>query len=776
MTTSRPRPADSSELDRDSIAQDYFDVLPFPPYPVQEDALLAWFTSSQGVLVCAPTGTGKTLIAEAAIYEALRLGRRAYYTTPLVALTEQKFDEICAAAERWGFSRADIGLVTGNRRINPAAPILVVVAEILLNRLLHREAFSFDDVWAVVMDEFHSFNDPERGIVWEFGLALLPPSVRTLLLSATVGNALEFAGWLAKRHGRDLILVESTDRRIPLTFQWIDDRLLDEQLEAMFVGDEAERLTPALVFCFNREQCWTTAEMLKGKRLVHPDQQRQLGQFLEEYDWSQGAGPKLKQILIRGIGVHHAGVLPKYRRLVEQLFQLKLLSVCVCTETLAAGINLPARSVVLPTLMKGPPGKMKLIEPAAAHQMFGRAGRPQFDHRGLVFALAHEDDVKIGRWQQRLDQIPESTKDPALLRARKDLKRKMPRRREGVQYWSEGQFQHLVQSKPAPLASAGPLPWRLLAYMLDISPEVEPIRQLVDKRLFKGRAMERAHDQLDDMLLVLDRAGYVQLEPRPHAPPDDQAANVRIASAAEPPVTEQPAYRARLATPTERLGDLLRLRGIHPLYGVYLVNQLGIASRAERIEAMESALELPRSLGRAVWPPPLDVMPPGPLATGRLDPLLLQLGLATAEELGALPTEELDDEPRRGWFDDQPPPVLTLAHKLERLFQFDFPGVHDLRLMPAWVAGELLEFGGEFNKYITSKQLQKQEGVIFRHLLRLILLIDELAQLQPADTTREEWQDDLGDIAERIEASCREVDPRSTEQFLEETRRQDELE
>ena len=134
---------------------------------------------------------------------------------------------------------------------------------------------------------------------------------------------------------------------------------------------------------------------------------------------SEGAGPKLKQILMRGVGVHHAGVLPRYRRMVEELFQRKLLSFCVCTETLAAGINLPARSVVLPSLLKGPRDKKKLVDIASAQQIFGRAGRPQFDDRGYVFSLAHEDDVKIHRWREKFDQIPEDTKDPGLLKAKK---------------------------------------------------------------------------------------------------------------------------------------------------------------------------------------------------------------------------------------------------------------------------------------------------------------------------------------------------------------------
>ncbi len=444
---------------RDEIAAEFLDQIPFTLYPAQEEALLAWFTAAEGVLVCAPTGTGKTVIAEAALFEALHTGQTAYYTTPLIALTEQKFREMQEAAERWGFSADDVGLVTGNRRVNPRARVLVVVAEILLNRLLHPDQFDMRNVSAVVMDEFHSFNDPERGVVWELSLALLPKQTRLLLLSATVGNAVDFALWLRRAHGRGLQISQSDHRKIPLHFDWVGDQLLNELLEQMAEGDDASRRTPALLFCFNRAECWSVAEQLKGKALLRQGQRQALLAAIEPQNWKLGAGGKLKQILLRGVGVHHAGLLPKYRRRVEALFQQKLLSVCVCTETLAAGINLPARSVVLTTLLKGPPDKKKLIDASSAHQMFGRAGRPQFDDRGFVYALAHEDDVRIARWKAQYDQIPEDTKDPNLIRAKKKLKRKQPTRSKTRQYWNEQQFEKVIiaplESWPAADISPG---------------------------------------------------------------------------------------------------------------------------------------------------------------------------------------------------------------------------------------------------------------------------------------------------------------------------------
>ena len=807
---------------RDDILLNYLDQLPFDPYPVQEDALMRFFDrrdTGGGVLVCAPTGMGKTVIGEAALYEALVNGTTAYYTTPLIALTDQKFTELQDAAERWGFDRNQIGLVTGNRSVNPRATVLVVVAEILLNRLLHPDAFDFSQVSAVVMDEFHSFAEPERGIVWELSLSLLPAHVRLLLLSATVGNASLFLSWLRQKHDRDLTLVQGTERRIPLQYHWIGDALLPDQLVDMVKGDADTRKIPALVFCFDRAKCWATADLLRGRDMLVEGQQKQLATQIDALAddgfFDHGAGPKLKRILLRGVGVHHAGLLPKYRRVVEELFQQKLLSFCVCTETLAAGMNLPARSVVLTDLLKGPRGQKKLIAASNAHQMFGRAGRPQFDTQGHVFAVAHEDDVKILRHKEKIALIDENSKDPKLMTARKKLIKKTPKRREGVQYWSEVQFTTLQEAEPGKLASKGHLPWRLLAFLLETNNDVSLLREAASKRLMTEPDLAAAQRHLTKQLITLHEEGYVVLDPAPPAQKDANKNDAKEDAADDKPETPAPdadplagltlgggmgggltfggaptgkketprkkaqplksahqsddspaddtqeVYAPLRATKTPKLDLLLKFRAVQPLYGVFLLDYLGQAERHERIQILESLLEMPGSVARSVRVPWPQDLPPGPMTLEMLDPELLTSGLLTHDDMYPPPPHE-QERP----FGELPKFPVTLGEKLYLLFQNKVSNPGTFRVNPVWAVGDLLEFNGDFNKFITARELQTQEGMIFRHALRLILLCNEFASVTPPGVTELAWQTDLHEIAEILTASCRAVDPQSTDQVL----------
>jgi len=710
-------------MDREEICSKFLDWLPFDPYPFQEEALLAWFEEEGGILVTAPTGMGKTLIAEAAVFEALSAGERLYYTTPLIALTDQKFRDLQDRAEDWGFDRDSIGLITGNRKVNPDAPVRVVVAEILLNHVLSAEQ-TLEEVQAVVMDEFHSFNDFERGIVWELSLVLLPRTIRLMLLSATVGNTIEFLGWLNKEHGRKLRLVHTDERKVPLEFVWVGDKLLTEHLPEMVLADDELNRAPALVFCFNRNGCWDVAEKLKGLKLISQETRSQIEELIDPEVFSKGIGPKLRNMLIRGVGVHHAGILPKHKRVVEELFLKKLIPFVVCTETLAAGINLPARSVVVSTLLKGKRGEQKLIPFSSAHQMFGRAGRPQFDSKGFVYALAHDDDVKIVKWRKKYDQIDPNSKDPGIMRARKALERKKPSRRKTEQYWSEGHFKQLIDGRPARLASRSMIPYQVLIYLLTRSNDLKDVRSFLSKRFNTAERLQKFHDQLDHMIANLDVFGYLS-----RAEGDDHV------------------------TLHDTIAELPVFRSVDPVYGAFVSKQLACADFSEKVAALESVLPLPSVMERSVRPP--EDLPPGPLQVNVLDPLMIQMGVVIADTgLRAKDPDEGEDY----WVDKEEDRPLTLPEKLKIVFDDKLVTPEDIFIQPKWVLGGVLEHGGDFYNYVGARNLTKDEGLVVRHLLRLVILAGEFHTLTE--------DPDYEDIAEKATGICHSVDEQYTDRFL----------
>jgi hypothetical protein len=267
---------------------------------------------------------------------------------------------------------------------------------------------------------------------------------------------------------------------------------------------------------------------------------------------------------------------------------------------------------------------------------------------------------------------------------------------------------------------------------------------------------------------------------------EDDESSLEAGGAAIPPIVlesrgyDLEGYRPNQAVPSEKLQRLLRIRSMHPLYAEFLVAHAAVADPQERIQLFESVLELPGSIARLVPVPSLEELPLGSLATERLHPRLLELGLALPSELVGLQAEEESPEellaqdrrsgrPLRSW-EEPPPRILTLGEKLLRLFHYDFPGVHDVHVSPVWVVGELLEFDADFHRYIRAKGLQKQEGVVFRHVLRFLLLLDELASIPPFESTVETWEDPLDQWIERLTACCRAVDPQSTDEVLDSSR------
>src|SRR3954469_24164222 len=351
------------------------------PYPVQEKAIAAIF-AGKSLLVTVPTGSGKTLKAKAALHAAFERGQKAIYTTPLRALTEEKYRELGA-----DFGEGNVGFATGAYKVKREAPIQVEVAEILWNRIVADKHVSPAEI--VVMDEGHYFNDPERGYVWEQSIIGLDPRTQLVILSATVGRPEQFTHWVELTRRVPMALVESRERKVPLVHEYREEMMIDTVRELAHTGD-----VPAIIFVFGREQCFEVARLLKSCRRFTTDEEKaKVEEMCNAALLETGVARELRSLLTHGIGIHHAGILPRYKQLVEQLALERLIKFVVSTETIAAGINLPAKTVVFPSLRKFIKKEPRIITAAEYHQMAGRAGRPQFDDKGLAITLAPEEVV-----------------------------------------------------------------------------------------------------------------------------------------------------------------------------------------------------------------------------------------------------------------------------------------------------------------------------------------------------------------------------------------------
>ena len=383
MTTSRPpsSPPSSSDLQLGFYEQFFFSKN-LEPYAIQEQAFDEIF-AGKSLLVTVPTGTGKTMMAKSAIYKALQCGQTAVYTTPLRALTEEKYRELCE-----DFGEDKVGFATGDYKVRPEAPVQVVVAEILWNRIFSDRVNAPANV--VIMDEGHYFNDFERGYVWEQSIIGLDPRSQLVILSATIGDPDRFCQWVYLTRRIEMSLVQSLERRVPLYHQYRESYLIEVAKELFAAGE-----VPAIVFTFGREQCFERARILKSCPRFTTDEERvTISRLCDEALLDRGLAKELRPLLLHGIGVHHAGILPRYKQLVERLTLERLLKFVVSTETISAGINLPAKRVIFPELRKYVQKKARLLTSAEYHQMSGRAGRPQFDTEGVAITLAPEEVVQ----------------------------------------------------------------------------------------------------------------------------------------------------------------------------------------------------------------------------------------------------------------------------------------------------------------------------------------------------------------------------------------------
>ena len=397
-------------------------------YPAQDEAFLEILTGSN-VILSTPTGSGKSLVALAAHATALARGERTYYTAPIKALVSEKFFALCDV-----FGPERVGMLTGDAAVNKDAPVICCTAEILANQALREGAAA--DVGQVVMDEFHFYAEPDRGWAWQVPLLELPRT-QFVLMSATLGDVSFFREDLTQRTGRETAVVSSLQRPVPLSYEWAETPL-HETLEELLTTNQA----PAYVVHFTQAAALERAQALTSVAVASREERDRIAETIAGFRFGSGFGRTLSRLVRHGIGVYHAGMLPKYRRLVETLAQAGLLKVICGTDTLGVGINVPIRTVVLTGLTKYDGRRQRVLKAREFHQIAGRAGRAGYDTAGTVVVQAPDHVVENAK------ALAKAGDDPKKLR--KVQRRKPP---EGQVTWSEATFERLVAAEPEPLVS-----------------------------------------------------------------------------------------------------------------------------------------------------------------------------------------------------------------------------------------------------------------------------------------------------------------------------------
>lgn len=418
-------------VDPDAVYQafaDWAEAGGRPLYPAQDEALIE-LVSGANVVLSTPTGTGKSLVAAGAHFAALAEGKRSYYTAPIKALVSEKFFQLVDL-----FGAQNVGMVTGDSSVNADAPIICCTAEILANTALRQGPDAEVDV--VVMDEFHFYGDPDRGWAWQVPLLVLERA-QFLLMSATLGDVTTIADDLSRRTGRPTARVTGVSRPVPLSYEYVLTPV-QETVERLLEEGKA----PVYIVHFAQAAALERAQALMSVKVASRERRDEIAEAIAGFRFSAGFGQTLSRLIRAGIGVHHAGMLPKYRRLVEQLAQRGLLPVICGTDTLGVGINVPIRSVLLTGLTKFDGSRMRQLSAREFHQIAGRAGRAGYDTEGDVVAEAPEHEIENAR------AVAKAGDDPK--KKNKVKKKKAP---EGFVSWGPASFDRLIAAEPEPMVS-----------------------------------------------------------------------------------------------------------------------------------------------------------------------------------------------------------------------------------------------------------------------------------------------------------------------------------
>ncbi len=653
-------PESSTDAGQDAIVDGFVaaqETIGRSLYPHQEEALLA-IAAGDHVIAATPTGSGKTTIAYSALFAAMARGERSYYTAPIKALVSEKFFDLVAH-----FGAENVGMMTGDSSVNHDAPIIVCTAEIFANHALRDGPGS--DVGLAVMDEFHYYGDAQRGWAWQVPLVELP-RCQFVLMSATLGDVSFFVEDLEERTQRPVTVIDDAPRPVPLDFRW-SLTPLPETIATILEDRDA----PVYIVHFTQKDALEQAQVLLGQKILSTEEKTQIREIIGDFRFSRGFGQTLSKLVREGIGVHHAGMLPKYRRLVEKLAQSGLLKIICGTDTLGVGINVPIRTVLLTGLAKFDGKRMRLMNVREFHQIAGRAGRAGYDTVGHVVVQAPTWTIEFEKEQAKHRARQEAGTAPHSAKKRK--KEPKPRIPEGAVSWSEANMTRLVESTPESLRPH-----------LKVTPGMAlALISRPGDALASGRHLIMTSHQTTVQKLKLVREGLEILR------------GLREAEIIE--VLAAPDHLGRRFALVEDLQlDFTMNQPLAP-FAIAMIDSLDEESESltlDTVSTIEAILEDPRQI------------------------LLAQQNAAKGELLAELKADGVEYTERMARLDEVtwPRPLADDLEAALEIYARTRPWVRVEDLSPKSVVREMYETGQTFSEFVQRYGLQRSEGIVLRYL------------------------------------------------------------